>query len=204
MRQAVLILVTLVALVGLARVSAAQPSMTPPSQMAPMTPMAPAQPSEPLSENVALGLSLGGTVASYGLLFGAGIEGYSATAELLGLGGVLLAPSFGHWYAGKFFTRGLALRAAGLGTLVLGAIASLDACPLSFSHDTADDPCEDSSLGTGLLIAGLGIFAWGTLDDIVTAPRRVRAKNAASREAQLTVMPTLRHDGGGFAVAGRF
>ena len=183
----------LVLVAGLEQLAVAQPGMTAaqPGMTAPT-------PSEPLSEGTALALSLGGTAASYALLFGGALGG-SGTAELVGLGGVMLAPSFGHWYADKYLTRGLGLRAAGLGVVITGAMIALSECPLTFDHSA--EPCEESALPSAVAIAGLGLFVWGTLDDIVTAPRRVRARNAAH---PIAVVPTLRGDGGGLAIAGRF
>src|SRR5687768_15794321 len=151
--------VALILVAGLEQLAVAQPGMTAaqPGMTAPT-------PSEPLSEGTALALSLGGTAASYALLFGGALGG-SGTAELVGFGGVLLAPSFGHWYADKYLTRGLGLRALGLGVVLTGAMISLSECPLTFDHSA--EPCEESDRGPAVAIAGLAVFAWGTIDDIV-------------------------------------
>ncbi len=63
------------------------------------------------SEGTALALSLGGTVASLAML----AVGENQTNDGLGaIGGIgiWVAPSFGHWYAGKLWTQGLTLRLA--------------------------------------------------------------------------------------------
>src|SRR5262245_14235776 len=78
-------------------------------------PPPPARAGAPLSEGVALSLSLGGTLASWGLLIGAVyLDDRAPSAARLGgaIGavGVVIAPSVGHGYAGKLFTRGMKLR----------------------------------------------------------------------------------------------
>src|SRR5688500_14459968 len=73
---------------------------------------------ELLSENTALLLSLGGTLTSYtmwGLAQGVTSYRLAGTLVLTGALGTLVAPSFGHWYAGKIFTRGLGLRLGAIG-----------------------------------------------------------------------------------------
>ena len=98
------------------------------------------------SETIALALSLGGTLASYGLFWYAienedvadDDESYQAIAMTASLG-TFFAPSFGHWYTGKFATRGLGLRAAGAGTALIAMTWAFSECPL-FGGE-----CEESA-----------------------------------------------------------
>src|SRR5689334_15034508 len=65
---------------------------------------------------VATALSLGGTLASAGLIFGS----HSTGAVELGLYSSLVTPSLGEWYAGKYLTVGMGIRAASVGVMVAG------------------------------------------------------------------------------------
>jgi hypothetical protein len=161
----------------------------------------PAQPEE-LSESTALALSLGGTVASYAAV-GAGIALRANSLGTAGSLGVMFAPSFGHWYAGTYLTRGEVLRATGLLTLLVGAVADSQGCSL-FGEPGNGEPanCNDAfrtPAGTVLMLGGIAMFVGGTVDDIVRAPARVRSRNA-----ELHVQPMLRADGGGISLAGTF
>jgi hypothetical protein len=161
--------------------------------------------SEPKSENVALGLSLGGTAASWGMLlvgFPVLDDSLDAPSEVIvplvyaSFAGILLAPSLGHWYAGKFFTRGLGARLLGVGTFMVGV-------GMAFSggdHDgNVDNDEGNQGLGAALGLAGLGLFAYGTLHDLWTAPRTAREHNA-----RFQIVPLARPNGGGLALSGRF
>jgi hypothetical protein len=185
-------------LLALADGAAAQPGLTP--EPAPR-PLAPVKPDDLKSEGLALALSVGGTVVSWGLLLGAdhiaGDDGDQA--ELLGAAGalgVMLAPSFGHWYAGKILTRGLGLRGAGTLTVMIGGAVFLAECPL-FS----DEPCQPV-WGRLLTIVGASLFAAGTVDDIIAAPRRVRRHNRELTE--LVITPVVTPHAAGLAFGGRF
>jgi hypothetical protein len=162
----------------------------------------PAPQGSQLSEGTALALSLGGTIASYGLIYasiqmtdgeGGDNAGLLAAAGSLG---AFFAPSFGHWYAGTFATRGLGLRAGGAVVALIGVSVALSQCPL-FSGDECDDT-EGALIG----LAGIGMYVAGTVDDIVTAPRRVRERNA--RFSGIAVAPVVTGRSAGVAVGGRF
>lgn len=207
-------------LLACARVAVAQPGVTPPAppvyyQSSPYQP--PPQPlPEPLSESTALWWSLGGTIASYGLIFGAGFansggggDSVAGTIGTIGSFGIFLAPSFGHWYAGKYWTRGLAFRLGSIGVLFGGLIVALMAsdCPLFGGGHGDSEPCDDSRaeavlIGTGIATAGM--FIYGTVDDIVDAPRRVRRHNAAIQSLQFSLAPLRMRDAGGLALVGRW
>lgn len=153
-----------------------------------------------LSEGTALALSLGGTIGSYGLIYvGIRLADDSDSANLLVTAGSLsafFAPSFGHWYAGKFATRGLGLRAGGAVVAVIGASVALSQCPL-FS----EEPC-DGTEGVLIALAGMGMYIAGVVDDIATAPRRVRERNA--RASSIAVAPMVTGRSAGLAIGGRF
>lgn len=165
------------------------------------------------SESTALWLSLGGTLGSYALIFGgsaiAAQSRNDATSRLagsaasVGLVGTLLAPSFGHWYGGKGFTRGFGLRLGGIGVGIVAIAVALSGCTLFYGghDDGADEACgRGEPAGAVLGIAALGMWIGGTVDDIVQAPRRVRRRNAA----QFVVTPLLQRDSAGLALAGAF
>lgn len=168
-----------------------------------------------LSESTALWWSLGGTIGAYGLVaLGGTLESgnpNSSTAGLVGTVGGLgmfLAPSFGHWYAGKYWTRGLGLRLGSIAVLFGGLILALasDPCPLFGGHDTAscDSGSTPDAIAIATVIAAGGMFVWGTIDDIVDAPRRVRRMNAESQGLTLSLAPLRSRDGTGLALVGRW
>jgi hypothetical protein len=187
----------------LAGTAAAQPVVTPPG----LTPALPAAPPSPprqgdeVSGSTALGIAIGGTVASYGMvLLGAGPARGDAGRALIVLGaaGTLIAPSAGRWYARSGGWRGLGLRLAGAGVVALAGAAALSECGLFNS-----DPCTPVG-GLVLGIAGAGLWVGGTIDDIVMAPRDARRHN--ERLQQITLVPLVRPNDHtlGLAVAARF
>ena len=96
------------------------------------------------------------------------------------------------------------MRVAGVVTLVVGALADSEGCSLFYSGhgDPEPEDCGDdfrTTKGTVLILAGIAMFAGGTIDDIVTAPGRARRHNESLR-----VQPIVRADGGGVAIAGTF
>jgi hypothetical protein len=204
--------VALVALaLAMASTAAAQPGQTSPPHPDPQPSLAepaPSQaepsPAQPLpsgarSEGVALGLSIGGTAVSWtmiGVAAALAHPGNRTTATVAGAGvlGTVLAPSFGHWYAGKFATRGLGLRLAGAGLATLGFIGVIVAC---------EDECTPT-LQEALLIGGVGLAIAGTIDDIVTVPRDVQRHN--QRLYDTSIVPVVHHDtrSVGLAITGRF
>lgn len=194
MRSAATIATLVLVLAGTA---AAQPGMT-----APTAPLSrPPVPGELLSESKALALSVGGTLASWGAFVAvSSTSRFDGSAQGLGTVaafGTLLAPTFGHWYAGSIVTRGLGVRVLGVGSAFAGAVISFGRC--SFE---GEGRCEDADLGVALLLAGAVLYVAGTADDIATVSARVRRRN--SRMMGITVVPALRSDSSGIAIAGRF
>jgi hypothetical protein len=190
--------------------AAAQPGTVAPAPDAPpgaSSPAAPAPPA-PLSaaaptpapppangerdEGTALLLSLGGTAASWTVLFVAGSidHGNNAVVPLAGIS-ALLAPSFGHWYAGTPITGWLGLRAAAL-------------VPVVYALGACSDDCNPH----GLVWAGylaLALYTAGTVGDIATAAGDVRRHNEQRRVLRdLTVTPMLVRNAGGVMLGARF
>jgi len=171
--------------------AAAQPgTMTPAAPMA-----APAPAAEPVRDGTAIVISVGGTLASWVLLSGALSEhtgSYRGPLAVVGVLGTVLAPSFGHWYAGSRPVRGLALRVAGFTTLIGGGIMVATEC---------EDGCAGWVAGA-LLLGGAGLYLAGTIDDVVRLPGAVRRYNAGLRS--VTLAPMVQRDGAGVMIAGRF
>jgi len=182
----------------------------PPPAPAYMTPPSSGQ-GQPLppdrDENTALWLSLGGTLGSYALIFGGAAIAQEVPAAgalaSVGLVGTLVAPTFGHWYGGKGFTRGFALRIGAVGLGFTALVVAFSGCSISFGHD---DQEEDPNCGQGetagalLGLTALGLWIGGTVDDIIQAPKRVRRRNAA----RFAVTPLMRDDRVGLALVGAF
>jgi hypothetical protein len=156
-----------------------------------MTPIAPPA-YEQVSEDVALGLSLGGTVASYALLIVGGATD-NPTAGMVGAIGTLFAPSLGHWYSHHYFSRGMGLRLAGIGTEFVGIAMALG------SIDSETDNGDGAAL---VMLAGAGLYIAGTVDDIATAPSAARDYNHRFQDVHL--VPVMNPHGGGMGLIGRF
>jgi hypothetical protein len=192
MRFAFATTLTILALTG---TTAAQPLASPEAATPPVS-------SEgEVSENAALVIALGGTVASYGMVYvAAQLEDSGARIGLLlgGAAGTLIAPSAGRWYAGSGGLRGLGLRLAGAGVAALAVPAAFSEC--SWSSGNSCEPVGAIVLG----VAALGLYAAGTIDDIVMARRDARRHNA--RLHQVALIPIVRPDAQelGLAVAARF
>lgn len=192
-------------LVLLVRVVSAQPGMTEPIPVGADEPIptAPVHRPEPalLSESTALWLSLGSTLGSYtmwGLVQGIEDRELGSSLALLGGVGTFLAPSFGHWYAGKFFTRGLGYRTVAIGTAFVGLVMLVSCIGEGSSCDTR------GGIGAGIMLGSAGLWVYGTIDDIVQAPRRVARINEARLSSTYALVPTASGDRVGFALVGRF
>jgi len=156
---------------------------------------------------LALLLSLGGTIASYAALIGA--SGIAADSEevpnagasdnaintamwglvIVGGVGLVVAPSLGHWYAGKYIPRGMWMRLASL-VAVAGGIG------MQFAPGE-----EIPTAGVLPIIVGVGLFLSGTVDDIITAPLRARRYK---RERGVVITPLVTQSSAGLALSGRF
>lgn len=154
----------------------------------------------PKSESTALALSLGGTAASAALVIG-GASADNGAMISAGLLSSLLTPSLGEWYAGKYVTAGMGLRAASAVVTVVGLSASLKCLD-------AEGDCHSDASAPYLLGAGLLGYATGTIYDIATAGREARRYNER-HGLTLTIAPTpVRGPGGqstlGVGIGGTF
>ena len=153
-----------------------------------------AEPAEK-SPTTALLLSASGTVASAAALayaFHLDSGRMANTYAAIGITGLLVHPSLGHWYAGNGLSTGLLVRAGG-GALVL--TAALMAMDCRQDHTCGDSPTGARALG------GAGVILAGAIWDIATAPSAARRWNA--RHA-LAITPTATAHGAGLAVGGTF
>jgi hypothetical protein len=114
-----------------------------------------------------------------------------------GLGTSIVTPSLGHFYAGKFFTVGMGIRAAAAGLAAYGV------------SQNQDQPCDvdpnqncPTLTGTGFTVLALAAIAYigGVAYDVRTTPDSVERYNKF--HAQL--VPTVTRGGGGLALGGRF
>lgn len=187
----------------------AQPALTPPGAAPLQAPAPPATGAEderedgPKSPGTALAWSLGGTAAAVGLVALGGAMTDRTTGDPTPLGAglstvgsltVWVAPSFGHFYADRYWTTGLKVRLGGVLVASAGAIAVFT-CVASETDGSGDDQCVLPLL---LLGAGAGMVIGGAAHDVATAPRAARRYNAryAARAqgwaaAHLQVAPTL-------------
>jgi hypothetical protein len=191
-------------LLALASAAAAQPGMT--SQDPAPAPEPPPPPTgEPLREDIALTIATGSTFASWALMVGPfyladdnGNFGELGLASfLVGSLGTLIAPSFGHWYAGTYLTRGMGLRVAGAASVVAAFAVAVEEGLLSSEPHAADR----TSIPPALAIIGATLLLAGTVDDLITTPRRVRQRNRARGFA---IAPLVSDRSAGLALGGRF
>jgi hypothetical protein len=181
--------------------AAAQPGMVAPLPAVPSTASSPAAPAPPApapppppvegdrDEGTADLLAVGGTLASWTTLLVAANTGHgnNSVAPYAAVS-TLLAPSFGHWYAGTPVTGWLGLRAAA----VLGLIVVLSHC---------EDECNVAPVAYG----ALALYAIGTIGDIATTGADVRRHNEERRTLRdLAVAPMIQRGGGGLVLGARF
>ncbi|HEX8106154.1 MAG TPA: hypothetical protein VF516_00435 [Kofleriaceae bacterium] len=162
------------------------------------------------SEDTALGLSAVGPFASAGVLMlgvklGNGPEagtirkGVGGVLVFAGGAGILLGPSFGEFYAGKYLTGGMGLRLGGLGVMGLGAIAAA----LARGFDCRDLDCPKNPNTSGadaVIVVGAVLYGAGWIYDVANARATVREYNRAHGSLRAMLVPT----GNGVAVAGTF
>jgi len=185
MRAAVIVVVLAVSTLARAQ----PPGLTPPSSVQPV-PQLQARPLRKKDGGLAVLASLGGTLVPFVVMMSiADAQDPESRVLLFGATAVLL-PSAGHWYAGKFFTTGMGIRAVSglVSTLSIGLLAQAD-----------DGDPGGAVAGAMLGLFGLGV---GAIWDIATASDAVDDWN----RAHATVMPTALklRDGYGVGVVGRF
>jgi hypothetical protein len=132
----------------------------------------------------AVALSIGGTVASIGLVV-AGVRMHNGTLAGAGAFSTLIAPAAGEIYAGKLFTTGMVIRLSSAGAVVTGVIGE---GIVSLSSAFREDRREDDSTIEALIAVGAIGYATGILYDIATAGSAVDEYNLW---VQLHVAPTV-------------
>ena len=175
----------------------AQPALTP--ALVPAGPREPAHVAnqdEEKSGSTALLLSLGGAVGSLALtVVGANMEnGSGASLMTVGVLSSIITPSFGHWYAGEYWTAGLGMRAGGGIAFVAGAAQA-------FGCIDAENSCDD---GAALVLVGAGLYIGGTLYDIATAPSAAERWNEKHLQLAPTVVSSGTHQTLGLGLGGAF
>ena len=113
----------------------------------------------------------------------------------------MFGPSFGHWYQGDIWTRGLATRLAGTVAFGVG-LSTLDLC--IDQHDCPED--DDEALTAALIFGGMAAFAVGTVDDVVSARFAAERRNRehAAKSFQFAIAPRVTNKEAGLTVVGRF
>jgi hypothetical protein len=125
------------------------------------------------SPGMATTLSLLGTIVPIGTSFAFG-EGQEGLASVLFLGGLLVGPSLGYFYAGEM---GSAFKGIGLRTAVLGATVGLAAAVCSGGCDIVFGSDDGADAAVAILLGGLvatGILAGR---DVARVDNSVRARN---------------------------
>jgi hypothetical protein len=151
------------------------------------------------SEDTAMALSLGGTVVSWSILLGSrriarGHDDAFVATVATGLAGALIAPSFGHWYAGRGLTKGLQARL--VGTAMLAGAAAL-ALQCIVNDEESSGPCHETGMIVLGVAGGIGVL-YGTVHDLATARHSARHYN------ELRLVPVVHSTGGGLSLSGRF
>jgi hypothetical protein len=134
------------------------------------------------SASTATWLSAGGTAAAYlGVAESTRITDTTpsgATRTLVigaDIAAVLALPALGHFYADDWHPTGLAIRAAGLVAIALGAYSD---------RSCEDEPCGGTAL---ILVGGLAVVT-GTIYDIATAGGAAHEYNRAHH---VSITPTV-------------
>jgi hypothetical protein len=104
---------------------------------------------------------------------------------------LIIAPSAGEFYGGRYVTLGMGARVAGSVLFVYaaakGAGSALDCGAVGSETGGTSPACTDHS-GDALALGGLGLVLAGAVYDIATAPASVRAWNR-ERHASVQLAP---------------
>lgn len=163
---------------------------------------------------VAIGLSVGGTAASIGLIAaGANMSDRAGGPGLVTAGvlSLIVTPALGEIYSGKYFTPGMGMRLAGGGLAVIGAMEALShLCFGNFDNGTStDSSCSSNATPDYFPVTMLGIGAAlavsGTIYDIATAGTAAEHWNNAHHLALApTMIPSTTGPTAGVALGGVF
>lgn len=118
----------------------------------------------------------------------------SAAIGIASIAGLYVLPSAGHWYSGKAFPRGFAIRTGGM---VLAGLGVWKAIAGAGCHCF----CDDSKADLWLMSIGGALVLGGAVHDIVEAGPRARSVNA---RMQPTIVPVPMPGGGGVSFLLRF
>ena len=160
-------------------------------------------PAEPLDEGTATLWSAVGTAAplltlgaSIGFIASSGdLDTPPAAVAIASAAGLYVLPSAGHWYSGKRFTTGFAIRTVGMVFAGLGLVKVIKGAGCHCF-------CDDSANDYPLFVVGGAFVLGGAVHDIVTAASRARSVNARMRPT-ITPVP-MPGGGGGVSVSLRF
>src|SRR5262249_19525132 len=112
-----------------------------------------------------------GTAVPLAGAFVGGKQGWGTATAILGFGGALAGPSFGHFYAQR---PGRAWLGIGVRTLALGGLA------LSAQNLLSEETSGGDVMLVLSFVAGTGMAAY----DIATAPKSAKAHNAQLQAAR--------------------
>ena len=148
--------------------------------------------------NVALGLSITGTVIGAAMMVPSGDR--LSASSVIGAGFLTIGPSFGQWYSGRILTPGLGVRA--LGAIAAGAGVATD----FFGCQDTSGACPDHDKGVALIAIGGALVLGGAIWDIATAPSHAREWNRDHASVMVTATAISSPTGvaPGLAVVGTF
>lgn len=159
---------------------------------------------------VAIGMSLGGTLGSVGLIaLGAALPDKAGgpAVAVVGALSLLVTPSLGEFYSGQYLTAGMGMRAGGVLAFGVGAAEALSNLCFDFSDD-GHDSCSDRGTDVfAIAMLGLGAtsFIAGTIYDIATAGDAAeRYNNKHNLAFAPTVIQSKSGATTGFALSGTF
>ena len=181
----------------------AQPSRTPPSAVAPTT-TAPVVPTgSRKNPGTAVAISAGFTAGAAALIF---LAFDQESESLFQIGGLtaLVAPSTGHWYAGRVVNPAMGVRVLAVGLGVAGGFA-LDSCKYFNAADDSEDP--DCSVAIVTTVSAAFLYSLATLYEIRDAASSARAYNRRHGWDVVvapTAMPSASGASPGVALTGRF
>src|SRR5262245_3082701 len=119
-----------------------------------------------------------GTAVPVGGAFIGDQQGWGSATAILGLGGAVVGPSLGHFYAQR---PGRAWLGIGVRTLALGGLA------LSAQNLLSEETSGGDAMLVLSFVAGTGMAVY----DIATAPKSAKAHNAQLQAVRITVSPVL-------------
>lgn len=155
---------------------------------------------ERVSPGAALGLSVLGTLVGYGSLAGA-VASRKRSLYVVGVLGILVGPSAGHFYTreSRRAWNATGVRGLGLLTMALGGVISVGAC-------TEDPSCESSgpTIFWGGAILTVGATIYSIIDSRFSAHRVNRVNRSNLTIAPAPMVGPDRSTGMGMTLSGSF